>query len=92
MRLRWRKVALAGVVALLAPSTIAVGSPGTPAAAASAPAAAPVVQHKTARLCSTVKKAGHVTCFAVRQTDTVEPAALRANAVSPSIQIGRAHV
>jgi hypothetical protein len=76
------------VVALLAPSTIAVGSPGTPAAAASAPAAAPVVQHKTARLCSTVKKAGHVTCFAVRQTDTVEPAALRANAVSSSIPPG----
>jgi hypothetical protein len=91
VRLRWRKVALAGVIALLAPSTIAVGSPGTPAAAAqgtaaaSAPAAAPVVQHKTARLCSTVKKAGHVTCFAVRQTDTVEPAALRANAVSPQV-------
>ena len=91
MRLRWRKVALAGVIALLAPSTIAVGSPGTPAAAAqgtaaaSAPSAAPVVQHKTARLCSTVKKAGHMTCFAVRQTDTVEPAALRANAVSPQV-------
>ena len=94
MRLRWRKVALAGVIALLAPSTIAVGSPGTPAAAAqgtvaaSAPAAAPVVQHKTARLCSTVKKAGHMTCFAVRQTDTVEPAALRANAVSPVAPFG----
>ena len=87
MRLRWRKVALAGVIALLAPSTIAVGSPGTPAAAASAPAAAPVVQHKTARLCSTVKKAGQVRCFAVRQTDTVEPAALRANAVSPQVAV-----
>src|ERR1035438_8488878 len=53
----------------------------------SAPAVAPVVQHKTARLCSTVKKAGQVTCFAVRQTDTVEPAALRANAVSPLVSV-----
>ena len=34
-----------------------------------APAAAPVVHHKTARLCSTVVNAGRVTCYAIRQTD-----------------------
>src|SRR5664280_1662708 len=56
---------------------------GGPAVAAVVPSAAPVRHHKTSRLCSTVVQAGRVTCFAIRQTDTVEPASLRANAVSP---------
>jgi len=56
---------------------------GGPAVAAGVPSAAPVRHHKTSRLCSTVVQAGGVTCFAIRQTDTVEPASLRANAVSP---------
>jgi len=48
------------------------------------PAAAPVVHHKTARLCSTVVNAGRVTCYAIRQTDTVQPPGVSANAVSPN--------
>ena len=56
---------------------------GGPAVAAVVPSAAPVRHHKTSRLCSTVVQAGGVTCYAIRQTDTVEPASLRANAVSP---------
>src|ERR1035437_10216162 len=52
-------------------------------ASAVAPAAAPVVHHKTARLCSTVNKAGQAACYAIRQTDTVQPPGVSANAVSP---------
>ena len=51
----------------------------------SAAAAARVRHHKTAPLCSTVNKPGQVTCFAIRQTDTVEPAGVRANAVSAQV-------
>jgi subtilase family serine protease len=53
-------------------------------ASAVAPAASPVVHHKTARLCSTVNKAGQAACYAIRQTDTVQPPGVRANAVSPN--------
>jgi subtilase family serine protease len=53
-------------------------------ASAVAPAAAPVVHHKTARLCSTVNKAGQAACYAIRQTDTVQPPGVSANAVSPN--------
>jgi hypothetical protein len=55
-----------------------------PAVSASAvvPAAAPVVHHKTARLCSTVVNAGQAACYAIRQTDTVQPPGVTANAVS----------
>src|SRR5450759_1403273 len=57
-----------------------------PAVSASAvvPAAAPVVHHKTARLCSTVVSAGQAACYAIRQTDTVQPPGVTANAVSPN--------
>ena len=58
---------------------------GRPSAAAAVPAAARVRHHKTARLCSTVNKPGQMTCFAIRQTDTVQPAGVRANAVSPQV-------
>ena len=81
MRLTCRTVAVAGVIALLSPSASAVASPI--ATATVSPAAGPVAHHKTARLCSTVTTAGQVTCFAVQQTDTVQPAGLSANAVSP---------
>src|SRR5450759_4092544 len=53
-------------------------------ASAVAPAAAPVVHHKTARLCSTVNKAGQAACYAIRQTDTVQPPGVSTNAVSPN--------
>ena len=57
-----------------------------PAVSASAvvPAAAPVVHHKTARLCSTAVNAGQAACYAIRQTDTVQPPGVSANAVSPN--------
>jgi Putative Ig domain/Fibronectin type III domain len=57
-----------------------------PAVSASAvvPAAAPVVHHTTARLCSTVVSAGQAACYAIRQTDTVQPPGVSANAVSPN--------
>jgi putative cell wall-binding protein len=74
VRLTYRRVAVAGVIALLGPSASAVASPVAPA----------VVHHKTARLCSTVTTPGHVTCFAIQQTDTVQPADLSENAVSPN--------
>jgi subtilase family serine protease len=89
VRLSCRRVAVAGVIALLGPSAAAVASPLAPAVAAQ-PAAAPIVtvakpakHHKTARLCSTVQKAGRATCFAIQQTDTVQPPGVRVNAVSP---------
>jgi Putative Ig domain/Fibronectin type III domain len=52
-----------------------------PAVSASAvvPASAPVVHHKTARLCSTVVSAGQAACYAIRQTDTVQPPGVTAN-------------
>src|SRR5450631_149519 len=53
-------------------------------ASAVAPTAASVVHHKTARLCSTVNKAGQAECYAIRQTDTVQPPGVSANAVSPN--------
>src|SRR5665811_626761 len=58
----------------------------SPAVSASAvvPAAVPVVHHKTARLCSTVVNAGQAACYAIRQTDTVQPPGVSANAVSPN--------
>jgi len=58
----------------------------SPAVSASAvvPAAGPVVHHKTARLCSTVVNAGQAACYAIRQTDTVQPPGVSANAVSPN--------
>src|SRR5450756_334219 len=57
-----------------------------PAVSASAvvPAAAPVVHHKTARLCSTVVSVGQAACYAIRQIDTVQPPGVSANAVSPN--------
>src|SRR5450631_3181105 len=54
-------------------------------ASAVAPTAASVVHHKTARLCSTVNKAGQAECYAIRQTDTVQPPGVSANAVSPNV-------
>jgi subtilase family serine protease len=60
-----------------------VASPAVSASAV-APAAAPVVHHKTARLCSTVNKAGQAACYAIRQTDTVQPPGVSVNAVSPN--------
>ena len=56
-----------------------------PAVSASAvvPAAVPVVHHKTARLCSTVNQPGRATCFAIRQTDTVQHPGL--STVSPQL-------
>src|ERR1035437_1841013 len=58
----------------------------SPAVSASAvvPAAVPVVHHKTARLCGTVVNAGQAACYAIRQTDTVQPPGVTANAVSPN--------
>src|SRR5665647_259109 len=66
--------------------TLVFTSVVSPAVAASAvvPAAAPVVHHKTARLCSTVVNAGQAACYAIRQTDTVQPPGVSANAVSPN--------
>src|ERR1035437_7019060 len=94
VRLAYRRVAVAGVIALLGPSSSAMASPIAPAVVAPAlarPAVAPVVpapkpvrHHKTTRLCSTVTKAGRMTCFAIRQTDTVQPPGVSANAVSPN--------
>src|SRR4051812_30429063 len=59
----------------------------TPAATTSNPATAPATkshaQHKTARVCGT-PHAHSATCFAIRQTDTVEPGVLTANAVTPA--------
>jgi len=57
--------------------------PATHPVAASGGLTAPVKQHKTARLCSAVAKDGQATCFAIRQTDTVQPPGLKTNAVSP---------
>ena len=60
-----------------------------PAAAASASPAAATPQsrshpkHKTARVCSAARRHA-ATCFAIRQTDSVEPSALSADAVSPA--------
>ena len=70
---------LIGLACVLTP----VVSQAVPASAASA-AAGPLVHHKTARLCSTVNKAGHAECFAIRQTDTVQPPGVSPNAVSPN--------
>ena len=58
--------------------------PGVSASAA-VPSAAPIRHHKTARLCSAAVKAGHARCFAIRQTDTVQPAGVRPSAVSPQV-------
>ena len=98
MRLAYRRVAIAGVIALLGPSSSAIASPlasavvapalARPAAAPVVPPAKPVRHHKTARLCSTVTKAGRMTCFAIRQTDTVQPPGVSANAVSPNATPG----
>ena len=58
---------------------------GGPSAAAVLPSAARVRHHMTARLCSTVNQPGRVRCFAIRQTDTVQPAGVSENAVSPQV-------
>jgi subtilase family serine protease len=66
---------------------MAVAGPITPpvvAHTAVAPAAPAVRHHKTAGLCSTVTRAGRASCFAIRQTDTVQPPGVSANAVSPN--------
>ena len=47
----------------------------------------PIKQHRTARLCGTAT-AGRVACFAIRQTDTVQPAGVTARGVSPSTPPG----
>ena len=79
------------VVAVLTVWAIAVAwvliSVVHPAVSASAavPAAAPIRHHKTARLCSAAVKAGHATCFAIRQTDTVQPLGMSPNAVSSQV-------
>ena len=44
----------------------------------------PYVHHKTRRVCSTVRSAHRMTCFAIRQTDTVQPKAFSAKAVVPN--------
>lgn len=58
-----------------------------PAASSTTSTAAPAIrshpQHKTARVCGTAH-AHAATCFAIRQTDTVEPAVLTAHAVAPA--------
>jgi hypothetical protein len=58
---------------------------GTAAQAAgpTPPTASSVTHHKTQRLCGTPAK-GHIACMAIRQTDTVEPAGLGHDAVSPN--------
>jgi hypothetical protein len=54
-------------------------------ASAAVPTAAPIRHHKTARLCSAAVKIGHATCFAIRQTDTVQPAGVSPSAVTPQV-------
>jgi hypothetical protein len=92
VRLACRTVVLSAVIALLGPPAAALASPIAPAfvpASAGAPAAASaagqIKHHRTARVCSTVVKAGRATCFAIKQTDTVQPAGVSANAVSPQV-------
>jgi subtilase family serine protease len=58
-----------------------------PATAALVPAATPPVHlkhHKTARLWSAGTRAGHEGCFAIRQTDSVQPTGMSPNALSPN--------
>ena len=88
VRLACRVVAVIGAITLLGAPASAVARPPTPVpathpVAASGGLTAPVKQHKTARLCSAVAKDGQATCFAIRQTDTVQPPGLKTNAVSP---------
>ena len=59
-------------------------SPGVAQATASTANSAPGIhQHKTVRLC-TAPKTGQAACNAIKQTDTVEPHALAAAAVTPN--------
>ncbi len=44
----------------------------------------PYAQHKTKRVCSTATKAHQMSCFAIRQTDTLQPAAFKTKAVVPN--------
>jgi Putative Ig domain len=59
--------------------------PGKVAANAAKAVAHPYVHHKTKRVCSTVHQAHRMTCFAIRQTDTVQPKAFSTRAVVPNV-------
>ena len=74
-----------GVVALALSTGSGIASAAPTAAAENvAVASVPNIhQHKTARLC-TAPKSGQAACNAIRQTDTVEPKALTAAAVTPN--------
>ncbi len=68
-----------------APNTAAQASRvGKLEAKAATTVAHPYVQHKTKRVCSTATKAHQMSCFAIRQTDTVQPAAFKTKAVVPN--------
>jgi hypothetical protein len=60
------------------------GKVAAKAAHAAKAVAHPYVHHKTKRVCSTVRSAHRMTCFAIRQTDTVQPKAFSAKAVVPN--------
>jgi Putative Ig domain len=57
---------------------------GKVSAQAAKAVAHPYVHHKTKRVCSTVRSAHRMTCFAIRQTDTVQPKAFATKAVVPN--------
>ena len=61
---------------------ISVVRPASPAAAVVSGAAS-VRHHKTVRLCGPATKAGQAACFAIRQTDTIQPPGVTAKAISP---------
>jgi Putative Ig domain len=82
---------LAAATALVAGTAVSTASAApaarhtvNPISAAAKAVAHPYVHHKTKRVCSTVRIAHRMTCFAIRQTDTVQPAAFRTRAVVPN--------
>ncbi|MHB1490730.1 MAG: putative Ig domain-containing protein [Cellulomonas sp.] len=76
---RLTALALLSMAAIIPTSSAAAASPPVGASTS----AAPVPQHKLAPLCSTITEPGRARCFAIQQSDTVQPAGVSADAVSP---------
>ena len=83
------KFAPRGLPVLIAAAALVAGSLASAATASATPAvrhatkartvaATPYVHHKTQHVCSTKAAAHHMTCFAIRQVNPVQPAALKA--------------
>ena len=93
------KLAIRGIAVLTGVAALAIGAVTSTASAAPiakrpAPAATSAVtpstvsrstyvHHKTKRVCGPAK-AGHLTCFAIRQTDTKQPPQFKLHAVVPN--------